>query len=288
MKLVSDPKELASVLSLWRQAGKKIAFVPTMGNLHAGHLSLVERAASMADQVVVSIFVNPLQFGPTEDFDSYPRTFQEDCQKLQQYSVDLVFTPTQKMLYPDGPQKQTRVIVPFISDELCGASRPQFFSGVATVVSKLFHLVQPQIAIFGQKDYQQALVIQQLIRDLNFPIEFVMGETVREEDGLAMSSRNQYLSETERRKAPKLHQYLSKIVESLRVEQCKEDFLALAQRLCQESRLALENEGFSVDYLTVRHRRTLCLPSNQDTANDCVVLVAALLGKTRLIDNLLV
>lgn len=288
MKVIADLVELQNVLQQWREQKERIAFVPTMGNLHEGHLSLVEQAKKLADRVVVSIIVNPLQFGPNEDFATYPRTLKEDTEKLEQADVDLVFSPTEQLLYPYGRDAQTRVTVPFITSELCGASRPNFFGGIATAVTKYFNLIQPNYTVFGQKDYQQCLVIQRLIRDFNFPIEFVMSPTIREADGLAMSSRNQYLSDQERELATELYRRLKDIEQGLKRKDEEKNFPQLAQSLCQEARFKLEKAGFVVDYLTVRHQQTLSLPNQNDSPSNCVVLGAAMLGKTRLIDNLLI
>ena len=287
MIVVADLLELRTRAQGWRQGAETIAFVPTMGNLHAGHLSLVEQAHSLADRVVVSIFVNPLQFGPTEDFDAYPRGLEEDLSKLQTLSVDLVFTPSEESLFPEGREQQARVMVPIISAELCGASRPHFFPGIATAVTKYFNLIQPTVTILGQKDYQQCLVIKQLIRDLNMPIECVIAPTVRESDGLAMSSRNQYLTSSERELAPQLYQTLQRIADSVKRAEPGKNLPQLTQSLCRESCFELEKNGFCVDYLTVRHRHTLNLPSANDSADDLIIAAAAMLGKTRLIDNLL-
>ncbi len=285
MKVIADVEELRTTLGHWRQRGETIAFVPTMGNLHAGHLSLVSQAKTQADRVVVSIFVNPLQFGPSEDFSTYPRTLDEDLSQLNKENVDMVFTPCEKTLYPEGREQLTRVTVPVVSSELCGQSRPGFFSGVATVVTKLFNLVQPNYAVFGQKDYQQWLVICQLVRDLNMPITMVMGTTVRESDGLAMSSRNQYLTASERQLAPRFSHALLSIKKHLNNAINKQNLLHLADTAIQEGIATLTAQGFKVDYLSVRNKMTLCLPCENDSPQDLVVLGAVWLGKTRLIDN---
>jgi pantoate--beta-alanine ligase len=288
MIVTIEPKELRVAIQQWRQQGDVIAFVPTMGNLHAGHLSLVSQARDNADRVVVSIFVNPLQFAPTEDFANYPRTLAEDLDQLSGYDVDLVFTPSEEMLYPAGREQHARVQVPVISSDLCGISRPHFFGGVATVVTKLFNLVQPDQAIFGQKDYQQFLVIKQLVRDLNMPIEVKMGSTVREADGLPMSSRNQYLTPGERQQAPQLFTALSKIVEKIKTNDNSANLHNDTLTFCSEAMGFLENSGFKVDYLTVRNKHTLALPVAEDSPQNLIVLTAAWLGKTRLLDNLVV
>ncbi len=270
MQVISTIAELRARL----RNEASIAFVPTMGNLHAGHLSLVRIARERSQCVVASIFVNPLQFGAEEDFGSYPRTLQADCEKLRQCGVEIVFAPAERELYP-VPQQVT--VAPPRADELCGAFRAGHFRGVATVVLKLFNIVQPQVAVFGKKDYQQLWVIRQLVEQLNLPIEIVAGETVRETDGLALSSRNQYLSAAERLEAPILHQNLIGIWQALR--DGARDFAALERSGTQ----ALAARGWQVDYVAIREPATLSLPSSD--ASSLVVLAAARLGQTRLIDN---
>ncbi|MBK5971006.1 MULTISPECIES: pantoate--beta-alanine ligase [Thiorhodovibrio] len=262
----------------WRRAGQRIALVPTMGALHDGHLSLVAQALSCADRVIVSLFVNPLQFGPNEDFDRYPRTFERDCELLNARGVHALFAPADAQMYPDGREGQTRVHVPGLSDMLCGLSRPGFFDGVATVVTKLFNAVQPDIAIFGEKDFQQLVVIRRLVRDLNLPIEILSGPTVREVDGLALSSRNAYLSDAERVAAPALYRQLQQAAQALR-DGCSP---AAAEA---EGERALNAVGFNTDYFSVRRAHDLGAAQPCDAA--LVILVAAYLGSTRLIDNLL-
>ncbi len=264
-------------IAQWRVADRRIALVPTMGNLHAGHLDLVRRARKMAQHTVVSIFVNPLQFGPGEDFEAYPRTLDQDREKLQAEGVDLVCAPTVETVYPRGREQQTQVAVPGISDILCGAARPGHFAGVATVVCKLFNMVQPDLAVFGEKDFQQLLVIRRMTRDLYLPVEIIGAPTVREADGLAMSSRNGYLSADERRRAPALYQCL------LAAEQALLDGVAPSQ-VEQDGLVCLENAGFRPDYLNVR--RAADLASAQEGDTDLVVLAAAHLSRARLIDNL--
>ncbi len=252
-----------------------IAFVPTMGNLHEGHLDLVRIARERGQCVVVSIFVNPMQFGVNEDFGKYPRTLQADCAKLEQCGVDVVFTPTEDELYPQ-PQQVT--VEPPLENELCGAFRPGHFRGVATVVLKLLNIVQPQAAVFGKKDYQQLYVIRQVAAQLNFPVEIVGGETVRAPDGLALSSRNQYLSAAERTEAVFLYQTLAGMRQA--VLDGTRDFAALERQAAQ----ALDARGWQVDYVAVRARNTLTQPESSE--RDLVILAAARLGQTRLIDNL--
>ncbi len=262
----------------WRMAGERIALVPTMGNLHAGHLTLVRQAREMADRVVVTIFVNPLQFGAGEDFESYPRTMQQDSSALVETGADLLFAPSVEEVY-SGPQRlQTKVEVPGISDILCGASRPGHFVGVATVVCKLFNMVQPDIALFGQKDYQQLMVIRRMVDDLCIPVEIIGVPTVREEDGLAMSSRNGYLTAQERKQAPELFRIMQATADA--IEPGKRDYAKLEQ----EAKQALEKAGFSPDYYFIRRADDLLEPTAADQS--LVIVAAAYLGKARLIDNL--
>jgi len=262
----------------WRNVRQRVALVPTMGNLHAGHLALVKRASQLADRVVVSIFVNPLQFGPKEDFGAYPRTPEADRLQLAVGGADLLFMPEVEEVYPGGVGDITRVEVPALSGVMDGALRPGHFTGVATVVSKLFNMVQPDVALFGEKDYQQLLVIRRMVADLCMPIEIVGHPTVREVDGLAMSSRNQYLTKQERTQAPLLQRALREVVMGLR--DGDKDFAALQQRAMKR----LEEEGFLPDYVDIRHADTLAIPAAADTR--LVVLGAARLGKARLIDNI--
>ena len=271
MQLVPSPDELRNAL-----AGQPAcAFVPTMGNLHAGHLSLVKQARSSGRPVVVSIFVNPLQFGADEDFESYPRTLEADCALLEG-EADVVFTPSIADLYP-VPQRFYVTPPDELANDLCGAFRPGHFRGVATVVLKLFNLVQPALAFFGKKDYQQLAVIRQMTAQFNLPIDILAGETVRAADGLALSSRNAYLSIEERREAPRLYQALKTLADQLNAG--SRDFSALEATGWQ----TLESAGWKVDYMAIR-RPDLTRPDSSDTR--FVVLGAARLGKTRLIDNL--
>ena len=278
MNTVKTVRELRAVVARARSEGKRIAFVPTMGNLHSGHVALVTKAAQRADFVVTSIFVNPLQFGAGEDLDKYPRTLAADQEKLLQAGCHLLFAPSVEEMYPDGMAGQTRVSVPQLSEGLCGASRPGHFEGVATVVSKLFNMVQPDLAVFGQKDFQQLAVIRALVHDLNMPIQIIGEPTVRAEDGLALSSRNGFLSPEQRAVAPAVYRSLSRIAEAIR--QGRRDFAALvAEQVTQ-----LEAAGMRPDYLEIRQARTLRPATPED--RDLVILVAAFLGTTRLIDNL--
>jgi len=253
------------------------AFVPTMGNLHPGHVSLVELAKQHGQPVVASIFVNPLQFGAGEDFERYPRTLESDCEKLAAAGCDLVFVPDIKEMYP-VPQTFTLQPPDNLANDLCGAFRPGHFSGVATVVLKLFNLVLPRVVVFGKKDFQQLLVIRELVRQFNLPVEIVAGDTLREADGLAMSSRNGYLDAAERFQAARLQRELAAIVAT--VEAGERDFEALCLSASRHLRMA----GWRVDYVALRDAATLQSPTPDSTR--LVVLGAAWLGKTRLIDNL--
>ena len=263
-------------VAAWRHAGQRIGFVPTMGNLHAGHLALVAEARRLAERVVVSIFVNPLQFGPQEDFAAYPRTLARDQELLAGAGTDLLFAPTVEAVYPRGEAEQTRVEVPGISDILCGASRPGHFVGVATVVCKLFNMVQPDLAVFGEKDFQQLQVIRLMTLDLSLPVAVHGLATVREADGLAMSSRNGYLTAEERARAPALYQTLRRCAERLRQGQ---DIATVEGQAGEEIAAA----GFGPDYFSVRRAADLALPQAGD--RELVVLAAARLGRARLIDN---
>jgi pantoate--beta-alanine ligase len=282
MEIISSIAELRNTLEHQSQ----IAFVPTMGNLHDGHIKLVEIAKQHSACVVVSVFVNPLQFSPHEDLASYPRTLETDCRKLQAAGANIVFTPSVLEMYPDAVTtaggmnlgQTMKVTPPPIADELCGASRPGHFDGVATVVAKLFNIVQPDIAVFGKKDYQQLFIIRELVKQFNLPIKIIAGETVREPSGLAMSSRNGYLNETEKVQAAQLHKMLESIVQKVKTGTADLAFLADA------ASLALKQLGWEVDYVSFRSQTTL-MPA---TADDqlLIVLAAAKLGTTRLIDNI--
>ncbi|MDB5979225.1 MAG: pantoate--beta-alanine ligase [Pseudomonas sp.] len=278
MNTVKTVRELRAAVARARSEGKRIGLVPTMGNLHSGHEALVVKAAQRADFVVASIFVNPLQFGPNEDLASYPRTLPADQEKLLQAGCHLLFAPTVEEMYPHGMDDQTRVSVPQLSEGLCGASRPGHFEGVATVVSKLFNMVQPDLAIFGQKDFQQLAVIRALVRDLNMPIQIIGEPTVRAADGLALSSRNIYLSEAQRAAAPTLYRAISQIAEG--IQNGERDF----GRLLAAGLDQITAAGFRPDYLEIRDATTLRLATPDDL--DLVILAAAFQGSTRLIDNL--
>lgn len=267
---------------------QRIALVPTMGNLHDGHLELVSIAKQHADIVVVSIFVNPTQFGVGEDFDSYPRTLDEDVAKLATVGADYVFAPIIDEMYPVLPPP-TAVLAGAITTQLCGQSRPGHFDGVGIVVSKLFNIVQPDVAVFGQKDYQQLAIIKQLVRDLSYSIEIIGAPIVRAADGLALSSRNQYLSVTERQIAPALHQELQYLAKQLlNIEHSQQEFAALLA----ETLARITDAGFTIDYLEVKTDQLDSVPNNAAIFNaenqDLVILVAAWLGRARLLDNQLV
>jgi len=261
----------------WHAARERVVFVPTMGNLHAGHVSLIEAARTLGQRFVSSIFVNPMQFGPNEDFAHYPRTPTNDAQMLEAAGCDLMFMPEVGEIYPNGAEHATRVEVPGISDILCGEFRPGHFEGVATVVAKLFHIVDPDVAIFGEKDFQQLTVIRRMVADLCLRVEIVGAPTVREPDGLAMSSRNQYLDETQRRTAPTIYRQLQQAVAALKAG--VRDFAHIETA----GIAALNDAGFRTDYFKVRDARSLG-PAQPDT-KQFVVLTAARLGKARLIDN---
>ncbi|HTX04732.1 MAG TPA: pantoate--beta-alanine ligase [Steroidobacteraceae bacterium] len=262
----------------WHREGLRIAFVPTMGNLHAGHVSLIEAARSHGERFVASIFVNPMQFGPNEDFAHYPRTPAQDAHMLAAAGCDLMFMPDVGEIYPNGAERATRVEVPGLSNILDGEFRPGHFEGVATVVAKLFHIVEPDVAVFGEKDFQQLTIIRRMVADLCLPIAIIAAPTVREPEGLAMSSRNQYLTEEERRTAPLIHRTLLAAVTRLRAGE--RDFAAI-ERAGTE---ALERAGFRPDYFAVRRADDLGGPDAN--TRHLVVLTAARLGRARLIDNL--
>jgi len=269
--------DLRAQIDIWRRGGN-VAFVPTMGNLHAGHISLVKEARKIADRVVASIFVNPLQFGAGEDFENYPRTLERDSEMLIDEGTDLLFAPPVEVMYPKPQADQTRVEVPGLSELLCGACRPGHFVGVATVVCKLFNMVQPDIAVFGNKDYQQLMVIRRMVEDLAMPVAIVGVETMREADGLAMSSRNGYLGADERALAPMLYRTLSDL--AARLGDGEDDFYGLEQ----EAAAVLDGAGFRTDYLAIRRASDLLDPAAGET--ELVILAAAYLGKARLIDNI--
>lgn len=283
MQQISDLDSLRAIIGGWRTAGERVALVPTMGNLHRGHLSLVTLAASLADRVVASVFVNPTQFGPDEDFDRYPRTLEADRAALARVDCDLLYTPSVDTMYPTaatgGVSAATRVRAALdVSDTLCGRSRPGHFDGVVTVVSILFNQVQPDCAVFGEKDYQQLQVIRRLVRDLAFPVEVVAADTAREDDGLALSSRNQYLSTAQRQRAPLLYQTLKGTADAISAGET--DYRSLTDQAGK----TLTEGGFAVDYYTIADATTLQAPDSDSKA--LRIVVAAHLGDTRLIDNI--
>lgn len=277
MRTLQEIPELREALGEYRQRGLRIGLVPTMGNLHAGHLALVEAARRHADVVVATIFVNPLQFGAGEDLDAYPRTLAADQAQLEATGCDLLFAPTVTTLYPHGMDSLSQVRVPVVSEGLCGGSRPGHFDGVATVVSLLFHLVQPDIACFGKKDYQQLAVIRKLVADLHFPIDIIGVPIVRDADGLALSSRNGYLDADQRATAPQLQRILTTLRHA--VEAGEPITTALESGLKQ-----LGAAGFKPDYLELRAADLGPVPT---TTREAVLLAAVRLGTTRLIDNLI-
>ena len=277
METVFDLAGLHRVVSQWKREGATIAFVPTMGNLHRGHFSLLERANELADKTIVSIFVNPIQFGKGEDYESYPSTLEKDSQGLAQNDLDLLFAPDLKQLYPGGVDTDTRVVVPELSNILCGRFRPEHFSGVATVVTKLLINTQADIAIFGEKDFQQLLVVRRAVTDLCMPIEIVGMPVVREDDGLAMSSRNAYLNMTERKQAPIIYQTLQNAAQRLRHSPDQ------IPSIEAEGMKTLESNGFRPEYFSVRRTEDLGEPGAQDLRLS--ILTAAWLGSARLIDN---
>lgn len=272
---ISDVREH---VARYRRAGERVALVPTMGNLHRGHLTLLELARQRAVRVVASVFVNPTQFGPGEDLDRYPRTLERDTQMLAAAGAALLFAPPEPEIYPEGAGQATLVQVPDVTGILEGSFRPGHFAGVATVVTRLFNIVQPDVAVFGEKDFQQLVVIRRLVRDLCMPVEIVAGPTAREDDGLALSSRNQYLDAEQRARAPRLQQALQAV--RRRALDGDRDWAAIEAAAAA----TLTDAGFVPDYVAVRRAADLSMPDGDD--RDLVVLVAARLGTTRLIDNL--
>lgn len=280
MLRIEELAQLRALRARWREHNERVAFVPTMGNLHSGHLKLVRHAAQQADKVVVSIYVNPMQFGANEDLDAYPRTLNEDLQALADLDVSAVFIPRTEDIYPRGLDAQTFVEVPNLSQILCGASRPGHFRGVATIVSKLFNMVQPNIAVFGKKDYQQLQVIRNMVADLAMDIDIQGVKTEREANGLAKSSRNHYLSAEQQEQASVLYARLQQCADAIKAGE--RDFAALADQANQAIRAA----GLQPEYWEILRRSDLSAAQSCDQASDLVVLVAAKLGTTRLIDNL--
>jgi pantoate--beta-alanine ligase len=278
METVYSLETLRATIQRWRRAGARVALVPTMGNLHAGHISLLERARTLADHTVVSIFVNPIQFGAGEDYAKYPSTLQADQEKLAAAGLDLLFAPNLDQLYPGGIAEDTRITVPGLSTILCGQFRPGHFSGVATVVSKLFINIQPDIALFGEKDYQQVLVIKRMAHDLLMPVEILGMPIVRETDGLAMSSRNSYLNPEERSRAPQIFAALTSAVAKLKT--AAHSLIAIETAAMAD----LAANGFRPEYFSIRRAEDLSSPQGGD--QQLQILVAAWLGKARLIDNI--
>ncbi|WP_339900227.1 pantoate--beta-alanine ligase [uncultured Gilvimarinus sp.] len=278
MQVFHHIRSLREALAEARRAGKRIGFVPTMGNLHDAHLALVKQAQQSCDLVVVSIFVNRLQFGLNEDWDRYPRTLAADSAKLEAINCDFLFCPDETEIYPNGMDEQTRVIVPAMTDVLCGASRPGHFEGVTTVVTKLFNIVQPDEAVFGIKDYQQLAVIRRMVEDLCMPVQISAGDIYREADGLALSSRNGFIAEAERPRVSQLYRTLSWVGEQISAGQ--RDFIALAEA----GKMQIEDAGFKVDYLEICNSRTLKPAAHDDT--EITVLGAMYTESARLIDNL--
>lgn len=277
MKTIHTIAELRQVLAQERANGNRIGLVPTMGNLHAGHIALVEQAHTCADIVVTSIFVNPLQFGENEDLDKYPRTLADDQEKLTAAGCHYLFAPSDSEVYPDGRENQSIIEVPKVSDLYCGASRPGHFQGVATIVCKLFAMVQPDIAIFGEKDYQQLYVIKKMTRDLSLPVEVQGSPIVRNEDGLALSSRNGYLNDEELANAIALNKALRDTAS--KIQSGDREFA----KLCNAAEETLEKKGFKRDYFVVARQEDL-LPATEGDSN-LVILAAAYMGAARLIDN---
>ncbi|PHR84611.1 MAG: pantoate--beta-alanine ligase [Colwellia sp.] len=280
MKTVESIKDLREQVKSWRMQGLTIAFVPTMGNLHEGHLALVKAAHRHADKVIASIFVNPMQFGLSEDIANYPRTLAQDKASLIEVDTDLLFTPTADIIYPKGFGENSYVEVPNISNLYCGASRPGHFRGVATIVCKLFNLVQPDSACFGSKDYQQLQVIQTMVEDLSMPVDIIPVEIIREKSGLAMSSRNGYLTPEELAIAPALYQTLQWLNTELRKSHQPRDYAALIMQASEK----IDNAGLKTDYINLCHAKTLAPATSND--KNIVILAAAYLGKARLIDNM--
>ena len=279
MQTVQDAAALRAAIRGWRGKGQTVGFVPTMGNLHAGHQSLLKLARARTDRVVASVFVNPTQFGPNEDFERYPRTLTADQTALTDEGCDLLFAPEVATIYPYGAERSVSLRVPDITAVLEGAHRPGHFDGVATVVCKLFNLVQPDVAVFGQKDYQQLKVIERLVRDLSLPVRVMAAPIFRADDGLALSSRNQYLSSAERARAPVIHDTLRQMRELLRAGHPW-------QAIERVATARLQRAGFVPDYAAIRRSEDLLSPAD-DERSGLIALIAARLGATRLIDNLL-
>ena len=283
MQILNTIAELRAQVTAWKRAGERVAFVPTMGNLHPGHIRLVERARELASRTVASIFVNPMQFGANEDYAGYPRTLENDGRQLEAAGLDLLFAPPLTEIYPRPLEQMTQVAVPELSAVLCGISRPTHFNGVTTVVTKLFNQVQPDVAVFGEKDWQQLLLIRRMVIDLDMPVEIVGVPIVREADGLAMSSRNGYLSVQERAIAPTLYAILQATAE--RLQKGERDYAGLEA----EAKMRLAAASFRPDYVEIRGSNDLQRPTEETQAiSDLRIFAAAWLGRARLIDNLAV
>jgi len=280
VKQIESIDDLRAAIADWREGGARIALVPTMGNLHRGHLALVDIAAEHADHVIVSVFVNPTQFGPNEDYENYPRTLETDVRRLARTGADILFAPAVDEMYPGGTDGSTSLSVTVCQDELEGAARPGHFDGVASVVCRLMNICNPDVAVFGQKDYQQLVVLQRMVTDLHLPVKIVAGATVRNEDGLALSSRNNYLDDDQRITATAIYQSLKAVATML--EEGDRDYAALEQSAGEQISAA----GLDPDYVAIRTADQLAVPDN--TSTHLVVLAAARLGDIRLIDNLLV
>ena len=286
MRTVNTIAELRQIIKVQKGKGKSIALVPTMGNLHEGHLTLIKEAKIQADYVVASIFVNPMQFGKNEDLDAYPRTLQADSTALEAKGCDLLFSPSVREMYPTSLEEQTRVSVPTLSRYHCGASRPGHFEGVATVVTKLFNMVQPDVALFGQKDFQQLAVIKKMVSDLCLPIKIVGIATSREPSGLARSSRNGFLSAEQKLTAAKIYQLLLELKQKITANERHDEQSCNYEQLCNDARSTLDQSGFKCDYVNIANALTLAPATSED--KELVVLIAAWLGTTRLIDNITV
>jgi len=280
MQIATTIAEVREKVLEWRSAGRKVGFVPTMGNLHDGHLALCRLARKVTRHYVVSAFVNPMQFGPNEDFNHYPRTPEKDEDLLRSVQCDLLYRPVAEEIYPNGLLNAVRVEVPGLTDILCGESRPGHFEGVASVVNRLLNIVQPHVAVFGEKDFQQLAIVRRMVDELKIAVNIVGAPTVRTTDGLAMSSRNQYLSDDERALAPRMYEELCKVAEAIELGQGS---LSEIMQLESKARAALTADGFTVDYFSAVSVNTLRKPSISES--DLVVLCAARLGKARLIDN---
>ncbi|MCY4177949.1 MAG: pantoate--beta-alanine ligase [Endozoicomonadaceae bacterium] len=278
MKIINTLETARHIAKQVKACGNRIAFVPTMGNLHEGHLSLVRKARELADFVIVSIYVNSMQFGHNEDFDTYPKTFAADKHHLEQENVDAVFAPTEKIMYPEGQTDHTRIQLDCLDGMHCGLSRPQFFSGVATVVTKLFNIVTPDVAVFGEKDFQQLCVIKKIVHDLMMPVEIVSGPTCRDENGLALSSRNNYLTHTEKKKAAGLYALIQKVAS--KISAGERDYTRLSQFGIEQ----MQESGFVPDYFNIVSTKTLKPPSDDESS--LVILAACTLNNIRLIDNM--